>query len=374
MKNKKAILITLGVILLICLSIVCRCSTQKGLTIKVYAANHPGPEIQSVEQFTIGTVADPVGDGGNFVIQYQPISCLFVPQLAFDTRNIQYLNYTNEWILLFNQSRFQSQSSGKYGTGLRLISDSQDSFAVVLCDYDPDNEEIINTYFKVVYDIDLNNEYRVTYAYMETYMSNLNYYTLEDVYTPIILTANLITTNWNESENPYPYDNMYVNYDLYKHCLIQLFNQANADYFWQSYFLYNITIEEYLSQILALNDINDLRTELGFLAIGMANQTYIYYFNISQYEDNSGYNDGYRNGRQDGITAVTRNPNLFDLYTSEQYNAALEGNISFDWLTSIFTTATNFLQLELLPNIKLIYIISIPLIFGFVRMLIRWFK
>lgn len=101
---------------------------------------------------------------------------------------------------------------------------------------------------------------------------------------------------------------------------------------------------------------------------------------------NSGYNTGYNNGYSSGVNNVTSNPNEYNLYTYNQYqgnytsgyNAGEENgynrgyldglddgadtNISFQYVESVLTLIGNFLNIEVLPGIKLSYALGIVII------------
>lgn len=91
-------------------------------------------------------------------------------------------------------------------------------------------------------------------------------------------------------------------------------------------------------------------------------------------------------GKAEGIEQVTQNPNQYDLYTENQYLnygeekyqegeiVGLNSNINTNWLISLFGVMTSFANIEIFPNIKLIYLPGVMIIFSFVRMLFKWFK
>lgn len=113
---------------------------------------------------------------------------------------------------------------------------------------------------------------------------------------------------------------------------------------------------------------------------------------------NSGYSTGYDNGYSSGVNNVTTNPNDYNLYTYNQYqgnyangyNAGeedgynrgyLDGlddgantNISFQYIESVLTLIGNFLNIEVLPGIKLSYalgIIIILTIISIIKMVVK---
>lgn len=126
-----------------------------------------------------------------------------------------------------------------------------------------------------------------------------------------------------------------------------------------------------------------------------------YLNNTTEADYEEGYSSGYYSGitnvidnpnqyglynQEQAVDLVTQNPNQYDLYTNEQYlvygqeqytageQAGRENTAGIAWITALFGVMTDFANLELLPNIKLIYLAGVTLIFGFVRLVIKWFK
>lgn len=98
---------------------------------------------------------------------------------------------------------------------------------------------------------------------------------------------------------------------------------------------------------------------------------------------NQGYEEGsdiaYQNGDIDGyyrgIDEVLKNLSTYNLYTSEQYKQASQTYSSvLDFVRSIFDIVTKVLQVEILPNIKLIYLVAIPLVFSLLKFVLGLFK
>ena len=90
------------------------------------------------------------------------------------------------------------------------------------------------------------------------------------------------------------------------------------------------------------------------------------------------YNNGYDAALQD----IQKNPNAYNLYTQlqyenygvEQYNAGTQNSINTNWIWGILDTLTSFCNIEILPNIKLIYLAGVALVLGFVKFIIGWLK
>ena len=70
------------------------------------------------------------------------------------------------------------------------------------------------------------------------------------------------------------------------------------------------------------------------------------------YGQQIGYNDGYN----DGVVSGSNNFNILNL------------------IRSLFDLVWGVLNVEMLPNIKLIYIVSIPLILSVIKFILGWFR
>lgn len=83
-----------------------------------------------------------------------------------------------------------------------------------------------------------------------------------------------------------------------------------------------------------------------------------------------GYHNGYEEGEKSGYQEGEKSG--FD----NGYKAAVsEGKIgSYNWLTSTFNTLKNIFELELLPGLKLGYLIGIPFVITLVAFIISWFR
>ena len=73
------------------------------------------------------------------------------------------------------------------------------------------------------------------------------------------------------------------------------------------------------------------------------------------YGYNQGYDVGFNTGFQEGISESNQNFNL-------------------NWLSSIFSIATQFFNIEILPGFKLIYLIAIPLFLSLGYMILKIFR
>lgn len=87
------------------------------------------------------------------------------------------------------------------------------------------------------------------------------------------------------------------------------------------------------------------------------------------------YNEGIEAGIIDGREEVFTNPAKYDLYTAEQYKQASKTYSSIlDFVRSIFDILTKVLDIEILPNIKLIYLVAIPIVFSLLKFILNLFK
>lgn len=161
------------------------------------------------------------------------------------------------------------------------------------------------------------------------------------------------------------------------------YNETQYDIYWYGYgptgvdnnlLLFNVDLYSLSGWN---NDLNFLFSETN--NFGAAAPTY-----EEGYAD--GYQQGYDNGYSSGVNNVTSNPNDYKLYTYNQYqgnytngyNAGeedgynrgyLDGlddgsdtNISFQYIESVLTLIGNFLNIEVLPGIKLSYALGVVII------------
>lgn len=108
---------------------------------------------------------------------------------------------------------------------------------------------------------------------------------------------------------------------------------------------------------------------------------------------NGAYNEGYADGQQE----IQDNPNAYGYYNTAQYNQNYENgyntgytigyNAGYDdgsqtpqtftynnILSSVWNTASNFLQIPLLGNIKIIHLITLPLLLGLFLIILKIFR
>ena len=131
------------------------------------------------------------------------------------------------------------------------------------------------------------------------------------------------------------------------------------------------------------NQLQAIQNDIPYKFNDSIEEQYQQYFGLGY---SQGYNEGYSLGINEGEQAVTENPNNYNLYNATQYqeygqqqynageNAGASANINTNWLVSLFGVMTDFANIELFPNIKLIYLPGTIIIFSFVRMLFKWFK
>lgn len=124
--------------------------------------------------------------------------------------------------------------------------------------------------------------------------------------------------------------------------------------------LINDNIFEYIEDIHANTSVRDFRIYFNTKYAGYG---YGYH---EGYEDGhfEGYNEGfsygeelgYNNGYNDGIIAGSNNFNILNL------------------IRSLFDLIWSVLSVEMLPNIKLIYIVAIPLVLSVLKFILGWFR
>ena len=91
------------------------------------------------------------------------------------------------------------------------------------------------------------------------------------------------------------------------------------------------------------------------------------YTEESQYQ--IGYQDGYEQGVSDGYNSgYTQGRN--DGY-QEGYNAGISGTITTNWFISFINSVFDILNIEIFPNVKLIYLIFIPVGLGVLALIFK---
>lgn len=91
------------------------------------------------------------------------------------------------------------------------------------------------------------------------------------------------------------------------------------------------------------------------------------YTEESQYQ--IGYQDGYEQGLSDGYNSgYTQGRN--DGY-QEGYNAGISGTITTNWFISFINSVFDILNIEIFPNVKLIYLIFIPIGLGVLALIFK---
>lgn len=78
-------------------------------------------------------------------------------------------------------------------------------------------------------------------------------------------------------------------------------------------------------------------------------------FSSEHYENgyNNGYNDGYNNGYNDG------------------YNTGISGTVTTNWFTSFVNSIFDILNIEIFPNVRLIYLVFIPIGLGVLALILK---
>ncbi len=90
-------------------------------------------------------------------------------------------------------------------------------------------------------------------------------------------------------------------------------------------------------------------------------------YTFPSYDDayNAGYNDGYRAGG--GFSSEDRYRQGY----TDGYNAGVSGTITTNWFTSFIDSVFSIFNIEIFPNVKLIYLIFIPLGLGVIALIFK---
>lgn len=161
------------------------------------------------------------------------------------------------------------------------------------------------------------------------------------------------------------------------------YNETQYDVYWYGYGPTEVDNNLLLSNV-DLYSLSGWDNDLSFLF----SETNNFGGDAPTYEEGyaNGYNAGYENGYSSGVNNVTSNPSEYNLYTYNQYqgnytngyNAGEEdgynrgyldglddgsnNNISFQYIESVLTLIGNFLNIEVLPGIKLSYALGVVII------------
>lgn len=81
--------------------------------------------------------------------------------------------------------------------------------------------------------------------------------------------------------------------------------------------------------------------------------------------NDASYNQGFENGYNNG----------YDIGYNNGYSEGIESNNNiFDFILTAFNIVSSVLSVEILPNIRLWYIVAVPLVFSVVKFIIGWFR
>lgn len=239
---------------------------------------------------------------------------------------------------------------------------------------------------------------------MTTAQYNIMYGSTESIYNATKASANGYHTIANLSGNNYLVSNLptdtrslpYFYLDFY------LFDYDNNAYYWlMSYDVdlstnlvkprYDNTIRFYLAYATNIYYSGNYATLLytsGTSQNGLiissnilnAYKGFIWCSDNATTAYNNGYESGRANGYEEGYStalpigeSIGREQGYNDGY-EEGINVASKGEPSVNWLKSLFITISDLGNIEILPNIKLSYVVLIPLMFMVVGFIIRWFK
>lgn len=116
-------------------------------------------------------------------------------------------------------------------------------------------------------------------------------------------------------------------------------------------------------------DINDIRANTSV-------RDFRIYFNTTYSGFNFGYQDGYDDGHFEGYNEGFSYGEELG-YNNGYNDGVIAGSNNFNILNlirSLFDMLWDALNVEMLPNIKLIYIVSIPLILNVIEFILGWFR
>ena len=96
------------------------------------------------------------------------------------------------------------------------------------------------------------------------------------------------------------------------------------------------------------------------------------YIQMTEYYKNAIENNAYIDGYSDGNTSGREVG--YNIGYQEGYEDGASGEINTSWILSLMNTATSILNIEILPNIKLIYLVGAFIILAFVKFVIGWLR
>ena len=132
---------------------------------------------------------------------------------------------------------------------------------------------------------------------------------------------------------------------------------------------------------------------------------FTYYLNLSSFGNNNNISEMYMSIMQQGLPNVTADTFIQDIYVydityittqgelwynyqdggtcdpaeiqasyDKGYSDATKSGLGLNWLQSAFNAITNILNIEILPNIKIAYLVAIPLLIELVLFVLRFIK
>ena len=131
---------------------------------------------------------------------------------------------------------------------------------------------------------------------------------------------------------------------------------------------------------------------------------FTYYLNLSSFGHNNNINEMYMSILQQGAPDVTADTFIQDIYVydityittqgetwynyqggsvdpsaiqeayDKGYSDAIKSGTGLNWFQSAFNMVTNILNIEILPNIKIAYLVAIPLLIELVLFVLRFIK
>ena len=277
----------------------------------------------------------------------------------------------------FNYNYFIFTDDGfniAYSFDILTMNDAKLKIEVI----DYDHEDVLKTYnFNFNDDLNSNGSYRL---FLTSYYEDLNYNNTTGAY---FFTSSYKTDiSYNNINNTFYFSNatqttfldidermcnvsqalsdqLYIKL-YFENCYILDSDYYNEDTRWDFVDMLQYYLNAFDKKIDYFKFINYINNYMGDNNIGDKNQAY-----------NNGYNDGYDEGFNTGVSMS----NNYDQGFNDGYAQGIGDNIVpkniIGWFRIISRGVQSVLDIEILPYMKVGYIISIPIMFGLILFIIR---
>lgn len=257
-----------------------------------------------------------------------------------------------------------------------ILTMNESKLKIEVIDYD--HEDILKTYnFNFNDDLNGNGSYRL---FLTSYYEDLNYnnttgaYFFANSYKTDISYNNINNTFYFSNATQTTFldidericnvsqalsDQLYIKL-YFENCYILDSNYYNDDVKWDFVDMLQYYLNAFDKKIDYFKFINYINNYMGNNNIGDKNQAY-----------NNGYNDGYDEGFNTGVSMSDNYDNGFnDGYAQGIGDNIIPKNI-IGWFRIVSRGIQSVLDIEILPYMKVGYIISIPIMFGLILFIIR---